>query len=290
MKLNQSKREIETRWIVAVTIFIISLLSVVAWFLWPRDSEETDADERNYGSLDELTRFSNFRLAYLQANGGEESLENLQSVRASGLFESGGKQLPFFSLKRRPNQSLTTITFPNYELTYVVNGGVVWQRVLVRGADPVYELKTGEEAAALAQMGEFFDPIMRVLLFDEGIIERLSPSSWMGTPAVKVEFRTADGNMRAAAYIEIENMRPLARIEEFGNGQERKVLYSDYRNVSGMQEPYIVETLINDERQSRVILEKSDVNVGAVASLFFPPEGLLSADLQQELVVDSVED
>jgi hypothetical protein len=252
--------------------------------MWPRATVESEEYVRDYGDLEQLTRFSNFRAAYLRANGGEEALSNLQSVRATGTFERGGQSLPFFSLKRRPDQSITTITFPNYELTYGVNGDVIWQRVLVRGLAPVYELKTGDEAAALAQMGDFFDPIMRVLLYDDGIIERLSPSNWMGTPSVKVEFRTGDGQMRAAAYVEIENMRPLVRIEELANGVERKVLYSDYRIVSGMQEPFIVETYLDDVLQSRVLLEKSDVNVGAVASLFFPPDSLLPSEMEQDLV------
>ncbi|WPJ97921.1 hypothetical protein SH580_09375 [Coraliomargarita algicola] len=286
MELNQPNRVISLRWLVAVTVFLISLLSVAAWFMWPRSGLESEARVRNYGTLEQLTRFSNFRQAYLRANGGEAALASLQSVRATGIFESGGQQLPFFSLKRRPNQSITTITFPNYELTYVVNGDLIWQRLLMPGAAPLYEVKTGDEALALAQMGDFFDPIMRVLLFDEGIIERLSPSSWMGTPAVKVEFLTKDGQMRAAAYVEIKDMRPLARIEELPDGQERKVLYSDYRIVSGMQEPFLVETFLNDVVQSRVVLEKSDVNVGAVASLFQPPEDLVPLQLQELAVPD----
>ena len=281
MEVNQPKRIFSLRWLVALSIFFLALVSVAIWFMWSRDTVEVDPYVRDYGTLEQLTRFSNFRLAYLRANGGEASLDSLQSVRVTGVFESEGQSLPFFSLKRRPSQSITTITFPNYELTYVVNGDLIWQRLLVPGAAPLYEVKTGDEAAALAHMGDFFDPIMRVLLFDEGTIERLSPSSWMGTPAVKVEFVTQGGRMHAYAYVEIENMRPLVRIEELPDGQERKVLYSDYRIVSGMQEPFLVETYLNDVLESRVILDKSDVNVGAVASLFQPPTDLVPLQLKE---------
>jgi hypothetical protein len=77
--------------------------------------------------------------------------------------------------------------------------------------------------------------------------------------------------MRASAYVDIQNMQPLARIEEFADGRERKVIYSDYRSVGGMQEPFLIETYIDDVLQSRVTLERSDLNVGTVASLFSAP-------------------
>lgn len=272
MQSYSSKRKARYWWVGAVLVCLILILCVAVWNFWPRASVEAPDHVQDYGSLEELTRFSNFRLAYLRANGGEERLQRLQSVRSSGVFESGGQSLPFFSLKRRPDQSLTTLTFPSYELSYGVDGDVVWQRVTPIGGESVYELKTGDEAEALGQMGEFFDPIMRVLLFDDGMIERLSPSNWQGAPAVKVEFQTEDGYIKAAAYVEIKHMRPLARIEKFTDGKERKVLYSDYRSVGGMQEPYLVETFIDDVLQSRVVIAKSQINVGAVASLFQFPE------------------
>jgi len=66
-------------------------------------------------------------------------------------------------------------------------------------------------------------------------------------------------------------MQPLAQIEELADGRERKVIYSDYRIVGGIQQPFLVETYMNEVLQSRVTLERSDLNVGTVASLFSAP-------------------
>jgi hypothetical protein len=185
---------------------LIALVGGGAWYFWPEaEPERMEVVDEGYGKMEELTRFSAFKAAYLRANGGEEQLEALQSVRASG------------------------------------------------------------------QMGEFFDPIMRVLLFDAGTIERLSPSSWMGRGTIKLEFQTNKGDMRASAYVDIQNMQPLAQIEELADGRERKVIYSDYRIVGGIQQPFLVETYMNEVLQSRVTLERSDINVGTVASLFQYP-------------------
>jgi hypothetical protein len=67
-------------------------------------------------------------------------------------------------------------------------------------------------------------------------------------------------------------MHPLALIEELPDGRERKVIYSDYRSINGMQEPFLIENYLDDELQSRTILEDSRTNVGTVASLFEYPE------------------
>ncbi len=240
-----------------------------------------------YGGIQKLIRFSEFRSAYLRANGGEEQLNALQSVRTSGHMESGDQSIPFFSFKRRPGQSLTTLKFPSYELSFGVDGDVVWQRVLAPGQEPQYELKTGQEAEALGEMGDFFDPIMRVSLFNEGTIERLSPSVWMGVEVIKLEFRTEEGGVPMAAYVDVETMQPIARVERFADGRERKVLYSDYRSVGGMQEPFKVETYLDDKLQSRVVVERSDPNVGAVASLFQYPAHLVGQDAHSAMQLES---
>jgi len=279
MEKFEFKERLWLWWPILAFAALTTLVGGGVWYFWP-EAEPVAVIDPGYGSMEKLTRFTEFRSAYLRANGGEEQLEALQSVRASGQMESGGQTVPFFSLKRRPDQSLTTLKMPDYELSFVVNGDQVWQRVNVAGQAPQYELKTGAEAAALGQMGDFFDPIMLVLLFDEGSIERLSPSMWMGRETIKLEFRTDEGDIRASAYVDIQNMQPLARIEEFADGRERKVLYSDYRLVGGMQEPFLVETYLDETLQSRVILEKSDPNVGTVASLFYYPGSISTEALE----------
>lgn len=221
--------------------------------------------------MEDLSRFSNFRGAYLEANGGEEQMENVQSVRTTGLMEIDGETVPFFSLKRRPNQSLTTLKMPNYELTFVVNGEQIWQRIKAPGGETQYERKEGDQAKEIAKMGVFFDPLARVLVFGEGAVERLSPSTWMGNQTIKMEFQTEDAPS-SAAYVDIATMHPLALVQELPDGRERKVIYGNYQSVDNMQIPFLLENYLDDELQSRVILEESHTNVGTVASIFEYPE------------------
>jgi len=260
-------------WPILAFPVLLILVGGTVWFFWPEAelSDPVETVDVGFGSIEELTLIPAFRLAYLRANGGMENMEAIQSVRTNGIMESGGQGVPFFSIKRRPNQSFTTLKMPDYELSFVVNGDQVWQRLKVPGQAPRHELKTGTEAEAVGQMGDFFDPIMRVLLFNEGKIEELAPGVWEGQEVLKLDFSSDGDNIRGTAYVDILTMHPVARVEDFGDGRERKVLYSDYRTIGGMQEPFQVDTYLDDVLQSRVIIEKSQVNVGTVASLFQYP-------------------
>ncbi len=259
-------------WPIITWPLVLAAIVGAVWFFLPK-AENVEVIESGYGSIEELSRYTNFRSAYLAANGGEGKLSALQSMRARGTFTSGGQSVPFHSLKRRPNQSLTTLKFPDYDLTFGVNGDVVWQRVKVAGQEPSYELKDGIEAEGLLELGEFFDSIMNVLLFDKGSIERLSASTWESQVVLRLDFTTEDG-IQATAYIAPDTMRPLARVDSFADGKQRKILYDRYHTIGGMQEPFSTETYIDDELTNRVEIEKSEHNVGTVASIFDYPDAL----------------
>jgi hypothetical protein len=254
--------------LIAGAVVVAAIVGAIYYFL--PQADKVEVAQSGYGSIEKLSRYSNFRRAYSIANGGEEKLASLQSMQTRGTFTSGGQSVPFHSLKRRPNQSLTTLKFPNYDLSFCVNGEMVWQRVKIEGKEPSYELKDGDEAEGLREMGEFFDPIMNVILFEKGSIQRLSVSNWESHAVLRLDFTTEKG-IPSSAYIEPETMRPLARVEAFADGRQRKMLYSQYQNIAGMQEPYLVETYIDEQLTNRIELEKSEYNVGTVASIFNYP-------------------
>lgn len=76
-------------------------------------------------------------------------------------------------------------------------------------------------------------------------------------------------------YVEIQKMRPLPQIETQKDGSASKIVYSDYRVINQIQEPDLIETYLDEVLQNRLIIEKSGINVSAVASLFQLPQELL---------------
>jgi hypothetical protein len=235
----------------------------------PQVSEDTDPQEMDRAQLRELAKPSNFVQAFIEANGGREKLDQLQSVRSVGTFESGGQSVPFRTIKRRPNRSITTLVMPDYDLSFIVNGDLVWQRVAQPNAEPTDEMKEGREADAMRELGHFFDPLMDTVLNSPEDIVSIMPNIWEGQPCLTLEFRSVSRGTSARVFIDPNSMTPIMRVEDFGGRSKREVFYSDYRPVDGgMLEPYRVETYIDDKLQNRVIVESVRANVGVIASIF----------------------
>ncbi len=158
---------------------------------------------------------------------------------------------------------------PDYTLSFVVNGPQVWQRVEQPGQAPVDSILEGQEAAALVDLGYFFDPIMHVILSETSAIQRISVDEWEGQPTLRLEFSSKTRKINAAVHFDPETLTPLVRIEQFKDGGERKVLYSDYRSISGsIQQPYLIETYLKGELLNRVTIERIQVNPGIGSFIF----------------------
>jgi hypothetical protein len=224
-----------------------------------------------YGTPDQLTLPGELRSAYLAANGGRSSLLELQSMRSSGVLETGGERAPFTSIKKRPWQSRLNLRFHNYELSFAVDGDTVWQRLTPRAQEPVVELKEGREADQIRQLGAFFDPVMMLFLLGEGQILRVEAGHWNDRSAMVLEFENRDLNLRATAYIHPQNMHLLARMDQLPNGDKRLLVYSDHRKVQGLIEPFIVESRIGGEFDNRVKVERMEPNIGTFSSFFQYP-------------------
>lgn len=247
----------------------------LVWYALQFEFEASD-NEQNSGEvpsdpLYQLTELEDLRQAYLAANGGRESLEALQSVRTRGVLETGGKQVPFLSIKKRPWQSLLTLRYPAYELSFVVDGDVVWQRLTMRGQEPVTMQSTGEEAADLKQLGAFFDSVMRLFLFQTGTVHGITEGVWDGQTAVVVEFEDGESAIKSKAFINPANMHLLARKDDLAEDGQRTLLYSDYKTISGVLVPFTVKTIVNGALETQLTLENIDYNIGTFPLFFqFP--------------------
>lgn len=219
----------------------------------------------------DLTLLADLRAAYLEANGGELLLSRLQTIQLRGTLESGGNEIPFLQLKRRPDQSLLTLMFPDYRLSFGVNGSDVWRRVVVPGRAPEYQRVDAELAEGLQKMGEFFNPVLQVLLSEGFAVEGIATTEWKGAPVVALEFFKDREGIRSTAYIDRETLLLLGVEETLASGQQRRLLYGDYRDVGGIQEAGWIETYVKGELSNRVRVESVEHNIGALAVIFRYP-------------------
>lgn len=249
---------------VSLTVFSIKYFDLIG-------SDWNSGEHYPYGSMRDLTLWENLQPAFLKANGGEESLSILQSVRYIGVLNNGEQSIPFTSIKKRPWQSLLTLRFPKFELSYVVDGETVWQRVEAPAKKPIDTLLKGDEAMRIRQMGAFFDPVMTLCLFNEGVIQSLKEGVLDGQPVVVIHFANEDFKLDCKAYIDPKTMHVLSRIDFLEDGTVRRLVYSDHRKVGGMIEPFVTVTHIDGEFDNRVRVERNDHNIGTFPSFFEYP-------------------
>ena len=224
-----------------------------------------------YGRPYQLTLPGELRRAYIAANGDESSIRELNSIRASGVLETGDERASFTSIKKRPWQSVLNLRFHTHELTFAVDGDTVWQRVQPRGKEPIVNLKSGEEARRIRQLGAFFDPVMMLFLLGKGTILGIREGNWEDQASVVLDFENEELALRSTAYIDPKTMFLLARVDALPDGGNRTLLYSDHRKVLSVIEPFVIETRVNGEFDNRVKINRIEYNVGAFSSTFEYP-------------------
>ena len=260
-------------WWLLSFLLVAALVAVAVRLTVSPEVEQAEEPISSREKLRALSDIPTFRAAFIAANGGERRLEELQGILSTGTFESGGQEVPFRTIKRRPDKSVTTLKMPDYDLSFIVNGPEVWQRVEQPGMDPRSALIEGKQAEAMQEMGNFFDPVMSVVLNQPERIESIIPNLWKGETCLLMQIRAAGGDMGARVYVDPDTMAPIARVENFADGRERTVLYDDYRKSDGgTLEPHSIETFIDGERQNRVLVEKIRPNPGIVGFIFEYPE------------------
>lgn len=225
----------------------------------------------------DLTLLVDLRAAYLEANGGEVLLRGLQTIQLRGTLESGGQELPFLQIKKRPDQSLLTLMFEQYNLSFGVDGAEVWRRVTVEGREPEYQRVEAELADGIRKMGEFFNPVLQVLLSEGIAVEKISWAEWEGHPVIAMEFLKDLEGIRSTAYLDAAQLQLLAVVETLPSGKVRRLVYGDYRKVNGVQEPGMIETFIDGSLNNRVRIERVEHNLGALPILFRYPESSAEA-------------
>lgn len=249
---------------VSLIIFALSYFNLL-------DSDWNSGENYPYGSIRDLSLWENLQPAFLRANGGEETLSKLQSVRYIGDLENGEQSIPFTSIKKRPWQSLLTLRLPTYELSFIVDGDTVWQRVEAQTKKPVDSLLEGDEAMRIRQLGAFFDPVMTLFLYNEGVIQSLKEGVLDGQTVLVLHFSNEDFKLDCKAYIEPKTMHVLSRVDFLEDGTVRSLFYSNHRKVGGLIEPFVTVTYIDEKFDNRVRVERSDHNIGTFSSFFeFP--------------------
>ena len=258
-----------------VSAIVISCAAIYTLIAFIRTEKNTTLEVTlPYGTLNDLTNPEVFTQAYLAVNCNATLLENTQTIRVTGHIVNGDHKQAFSLIKKRPDLMLFTIDRGSHEMTFGVSDDTVWRRIRAPQNDDQFAQIEGQEAKAWMEQRRFFDRIISASL-GEGHITGIEATIWKGTDCLKVSIQDTDGEA-VETLVSPHTMYIIAELETQADGTIKQTVFSDYREIDGMPLSFKMESSINGEVGSLIILDAASLNSGVLSKLFDTPEALLA--------------
>ena len=209
----------------------------------------------------------------LQARGGRERLLAVESLRMSGRIEFAvGMAGPFTLERKRPRSMRAEFSIDGSRGVQGFDGRVAWA---APPGETAAEPLSGREAGEVEEQADIDGPLVDWKAKGHRV-ELLGKATLGDRETWKLRVTTSKGNVRtvfldARTFLEacIEGTRTLG-------GEELLVesWLSDYRDVSGLQLPFRLESGPKGVRErQRITYDKAELNVTLDAARFRMPAG-----------------
>ncbi|MEM0966536.1 MAG: hypothetical protein AAGJ81_10350 [Verrucomicrobiota bacterium] len=271
-KVEDSKEELlfdRIKWL-AVGLICVLAVGVFGIILYNAFFGTEVLDEGAGSDLSDLLDPELLTEAYVDANGGEEFLRSLVSIRATGKITNSQGEFEFYLLKRIPNKTIYRLDIDRTTVTVGTDGEDAWRSVSLDGKIRDVVLLEGEEADSVRDNARFFGGLMDFFLEGQGELDELSLDETGESPLIRISVINEDRTV-SDFFVDPESL-DLVKSETRVDGTVRTELYSDYRSLLSFRQPFVVETIVNDERESLLALEEATINPGVLSISFEVPE------------------
>ncbi|HZQ22509.1 MAG TPA: hypothetical protein VFA89_06880 [Terriglobales bacterium] len=221
----------------------------------------------SHGAADEIVAKN------IDARGGLAAWRAVQSMSMLGHIEAGkGLEVPFRLELKRPRKMRLEIVFQGQTAVQVYDGKTGSKLRPFLGRSTVEPLSAEEQQAAAAQLsldGPFVDYVAKGYKIELAGREPVEEHD-----AYKIKLTLEEGAVRhiwldAASLLEVkmEEVRPL-------RGTQRRITtyYRDYRPVSGLVIPHVLETVAEGvPGRHKLTIEKVELNPQLADSRFTKP-------------------
>jgi outer membrane lipoprotein-sorting protein len=213
----------------------------------------------------------------LEAKGGREALEGVQSARITGTMGMGGAmEAPFLYEWKAPNKVRIEFTIQGMTGTQAYDGETGWMVMPFMGkTDP--EKMSPEDADQIKDEADFRGP-----LFDPEskgyTVEYMGEEDVEGTPAYKLKLSKENGDV-STIYLDKEYLLEIKQEDARtirGQQMESETTIGDYKEVDGILLPYSreIRSSMMPEGQGgqTMVFEKVELNVDIPDERFEMPE------------------
>ena len=215
---------------------------------------------------------------YIQGRGGMDKIKACQSMKATGKMVMGGgaMEAPFVQFKRRPTDSRTEFTIQGLTGVQAFDG----KSTTACGVMPFMgkkepEASPPEETKLMAEEADFDGPL--VGWKEKGHqVELMGKEQVEGADAWKLKLTRKNGNVDYI-YLDVETgleVKNESKRIVRGTEVECEALFSDYKEVAGMQFPFTIaagQKGAPAEQRRKIVMEKIELDVAMADSLFAMP-------------------
>jgi hypothetical protein len=213
---------------------------------------------------------------HIEARGGAPRIRHLDTIRMSGTISFGpGEPAPFALEMKRPNRMRTEFTFQGSVGVQAFDGTRSWAVLPMAGkTEPEYlPDEVAREAAEQADIeGPFVDAAAKGNKVELVGTEKVEARDCF---KLRVTFKT--GGVRYSYIDALTFLEAKAEGRRMAGGDEvmLETFYRDYREVGGLEIPYLVEAgpARRPEKQ-KIVVQKVEVNIPLDDSRFERPTAL----------------
>lgn len=213
------------------------------------------------------------------ARGGLEAWRAVQTMKLSGKIDAGGKtpvQLPFVMELQRPRMTRLEITFQGKTAIQVYDGVNGWKVRPYLGRNNA-EPFTDAELSQASQQQELDGPLIDYAV-KGSTVELVGMEPVADHPSYKLSLTLKSGERReiwvdAQSFLEIKMQGIPRRLD--GKMHKVETWFRDYRTVSGLQVPFLIETSVEGVKDThKMVVEKVILNPKLAETAFSKPQAL----------------
>lgn len=209
---------------------------------------------------------------HLEATGGKEKLQSIQSNKVTGKFMTQGMEFPFTMTQKRPNLLRIDAEVMGMSMIQAFDGEAGWSINPMTGSPDPQPMGDLENKSFKLQ-ADMDGALMNYA--DKGFtVEYLGEEDVEGTPCHKLRLDTKLDIVIEyffdAEYFLIIKQASTITMDE--NVIESQTYMSDFQEINGVVMPFAIETRMGDMVANNMVFEDVEQDVEVDDSIFVMPE------------------
>jgi outer membrane lipoprotein-sorting protein len=222
----------------------------------------------------ESKEYETFLGQYVEALGGEANLSELRSVYLKGVIQyPDGDKAGITILKKPPNKVRTIVEKPTHRIIQAYDGSVAWYALEKGKQSSIHRMQDDIAANFIREA-----PVLPVLLGqkDSGTTFEFGEEIHVAlSKCYQLIARHPDG-AKTVYFVEKESFIDR-RIVYYNTSGEviQEIIPSDFERFGGILFSKRIVVIKDGKPQSTLVIKEIKLNVGALDSVFAPPQPLL---------------